>query len=532
MTVSNFEKIEEEFLEANNHWEIEKLYVDLATAKGKALTPVEKKFLRGLLCGFSPAEIASKVYKSRSSSTVRVYLSNGLYKYIEDLVSNQAGYAVKVKNWSRVTYLLEKAGYKKHLLKVDLDSDRITTPRQNDSNFVTIKPDSHLDLGEATDVSSFCGRETELALVKQYIIQDSCRLLVICGMAGIGKTALSVKLVQEVQENFDYVIWRSLHFAPPLESILTQLIQFLSPQQLTNSIETSINYTISQLLDCLRYSRCLIILDHVDAILSNKYTDEPTNFNLPTNNSIIQNNYSYSLPHTGYHQGYEEYGDLIRRLGDSQHQSCLLIITRDKPREITDLEGKTLPVRCLKLTGLNQAESIKFFTNQDLPGASQENIIKITEWYAGNPLFIKLVANRIHEFFGDSIEEFLAQNTLVCGNIRIILDEQFNRLSSLEKQIMYCLAVNPSFISLQTIESNILPGLPQHLLLKGIELLQKRSLIERQASSYSLTPVLREYIIERFIEEHWKLSAEKAGSLLITHTFLAKQLKNYIKASR
>lgn len=167
-----------------------------------------------------------------------------------------------------------------------------------------------------------------------------------------------------------------------------------------------------------------------------------------------------------------------------------------------------------------------------LPGASQENIIKITEWYAGNPLFIKLVANRIHEFFGDSIEEFLAQNTLVCGNIRIILDEQFNRLSSLEKQIMYCLAVNPSFISLQTIESNILPGLPQHLLLKGIELLQKRSLIERQASSYSLTPVLREYIIERFIEEHWKLSAEKAGSLLITHTFLAKQLKNYIKASR
>lgn len=63
MTVSNSKQIQEEFIEARNHWELEKLYIDLASAKGKALTPVEKKFLRGLLCGLSPAEIASTVYK-------------------------------------------------------------------------------------------------------------------------------------------------------------------------------------------------------------------------------------------------------------------------------------------------------------------------------------------------------------------------------------------------------------------------------------------------------------------------------------
>ncbi|MBD0264283.1 MAG: NB-ARC domain-containing protein, partial [Tolypothrix sp. Co-bin9] len=92
---ANSNKIEEEFVEAKNNWDLEKLYVDLASAKGKALTPVEKKFLRGLLCGFSPAEIANAVYKSRSSSTVRVYLSNGLYKYIEDMLSNQEGSSIK-----------------------------------------------------------------------------------------------------------------------------------------------------------------------------------------------------------------------------------------------------------------------------------------------------------------------------------------------------------------------------------------------------------------------------------------------------
>lgn len=116
MAVSEPHLVEEEFVEAKNSWELEKLYIDLASAKGKALTPVEKKFLRGLLCGFSPAEIASTVYKSKSSSTVRVYLSNGLYKYIEEMLSIATGTSIKVKNWSRVTHLLEKAGYKKKLL--------------------------------------------------------------------------------------------------------------------------------------------------------------------------------------------------------------------------------------------------------------------------------------------------------------------------------------------------------------------------------------------------------------------------------
>ncbi|MFQ4142570.1 NB-ARC domain-containing protein [Chlorogloeopsis sp. ULAP02] len=530
--MSNFKKREEEFIEANTHWEIEKLYIDLALAKGKALTPVEKKFLRGLLCGFSPAEIASKVYESRSSSTVRVYLSNGLYKYIEDLVSNQAGYSVKVKNWSRVTYLLEKAGYKKKLLTIDLDSDRLITTKQNDANSFTLKQDSHLDLDEAADVSCFYGRETELALVKKYIIQDNCRLLVLWGMAGIGKTALAVKLAQEIQENFDYVIWRSLHLAPALETILSQIIQFLSPQQQINITDKSMNLACSQLIDCLRSYRCLIFLDHVDAILDNSYENQLGNFNIPDNNYRIQNTSDYSLPHIDYHHDYENYGDLIRRIGDSQHQSCLLLTIREKPSKIVDLEGKMLSVRCLQLTGLNQAENTKIFKNNALLEFTQKDIKKITNWYAGNPLLIKLVANIIHDFFDNSIQEFLAQNTLIFTDIRVILDEQFNRLSSIEKQIMYCIAVNPDLISLQTIESQILPSLPKQLLLQGIELLRRRSLVEKQASGFSLVPVLREYIIERLIEESWKFSTEKAGSLLITHAFLEKQLKNYIQESR
>jgi hypothetical protein len=190
----------EEFIEATNNWELEKLYIDLASTKGKALTPVEKKFLRGLLCGCSPAEIATVVYQSRSSSTVRVYLSNGLYKYIEEMLSNQAGYLIKVKNWSRVTYLLEKAGYKKDRLQLQPVNSSKQIPQEPQVNLIKIKSTPIIDWGAAIDVSNFQGRTTELTKIQQWILQDHCRLVLLVGMAGIGKTAFSVKLAQEMQK--------------------------------------------------------------------------------------------------------------------------------------------------------------------------------------------------------------------------------------------------------------------------------------------------------------------------------------------
>ena len=201
MTASDSHVIEEEFVEAKNNWELEKLYVDLASAKGKALTPVEKKFLRGLLCGFSPAEIANTVYKTRSSSTVRVYLSNGLYKYIEEMLSNQSGSNIKVKNWSRVTQLLEKAGYKKNWASIEAITNSVMTRKKQNPEPVSIASAKY-DWGEAVDVSVFYGRSLELKQLQDWVIQGS-RLIVLLGMAGVGKTTLSVKLAQSFQDDFE-----------------------------------------------------------------------------------------------------------------------------------------------------------------------------------------------------------------------------------------------------------------------------------------------------------------------------------------
>jgi transcriptional regulator with XRE-family HTH domain len=80
-------------------------------------------------------------------------------------------------------------------------------------DFIQPDPDTPLvpaiapDWGEAPEVSRFYGRDDELASLRQWMIQDQCRLIGILGIGGIGKTALAVKLAEQMQEHFTYVIW-------------------------------------------------------------------------------------------------------------------------------------------------------------------------------------------------------------------------------------------------------------------------------------------------------------------------------------
>lgn len=97
----------EQFAEAANYWDLETLYGDLASAKGKRLTPVEKLHLRGLLWGCSPAEIAQKLQKSVKG--VESEVCTTLYIYVKNLVGKPND---KVENWRNVGEWLEDAGYK------------------------------------------------------------------------------------------------------------------------------------------------------------------------------------------------------------------------------------------------------------------------------------------------------------------------------------------------------------------------------------------------------------------------------------
>jgi hypothetical protein len=98
--------INEEFKEVEESWDLENLYKDLASAKGKHLTPIEKLHLRGLLAGHSPIEIAEK--RNKNPQGVRTDLCSSVYKYVKNLVDKCDE---KVENWRSIRDWLEEAGY-------------------------------------------------------------------------------------------------------------------------------------------------------------------------------------------------------------------------------------------------------------------------------------------------------------------------------------------------------------------------------------------------------------------------------------
>jgi len=72
------------------------------------------------------------------------------------------------------------------------------------------------DWGEALEAQTLYGREQELALLKQWVVTEHCRLVMLAGMGGVGKSAIAVALAHQVQQHFDFVLWRSLRNAPAL----------------------------------------------------------------------------------------------------------------------------------------------------------------------------------------------------------------------------------------------------------------------------------------------------------------------------
>ncbi|MFS0519153.1 NB-ARC domain-containing protein [Nostoc sp. UIC 10607] len=372
---------------------------------------------------------------------------------------------------------------------------------------------TRLDLGEAIFNSVFYGRTEELATLEQWILHEHCRLVTLLGIGGIGKTTLSVKFAQQIQDNFEYVIWRSLREAPPVKIILSNLIQFLSDEQETEgNLSESFSERVSRLLYYLQNHRCLVILDNAE--------------------SILRSGSRAGL----YREGYEEYGELLRRVGEATHQSCLVLTSREKPKEVALLEGEALPVRSLLVSGLKVGEGQEILKLKGLSAAEDEWKVMI-ERYGGNPLALKIVATTIQDVFDGNVTGFLQQDTAVFGDIRDILEQQFERLSDLEKNIMYWLAINRESITLSELRDDIISPVPQAKLLEAVESLGRRSLIEKATptliektgSLFTLQPVVMEYVTSSLIENVCEEIVTQNIDLFRCHALMKATGKDYIK---
>ncbi|MEG4025075.1 NB-ARC domain-containing protein [Microcoleus sp. S13C4] len=333
------------------------------------------------------------------------------------------------------------------------------------------------DWGQAPDVSVFYGRTEELTTLKQWILSDNCRLVALLGLAGSGKTTLSVQLAKQVQNEFDFVIWRSLRSTPAPSDFLGSLIQLFSNQQKPD-VPIDLNSQITRLVEYLRKHRCLVILDDLEAVLR---PEELAGH---------------------YREGYEGYRDLIVRLCEVNHNSCVVVVSSEEPTELALLEGEK--VRSLK-PAISSEIAREIFQEKGLWPQDQELEILLSR-YGGNLLALKIVATTINEFFEGNVLKLLEATALfIEEHISNLLAQQFDRMSSSEQDIAYWIAIAQSPISLATLREQMLVNSSLSDLLKNLDSLGRRSLIDKITEGgetvFMLQPLIVQYVTDRLVEQ-------------------------------
>ena len=318
-----------------------------------------------------------------------------------------------------------------------------------------------IDLTDAPELTGYYDRISELSTLKQWILQANTRLITIYGLSGIGKSDLALKLIEQTKTEFDYIIWVSLTNTPTLSTLQTELKQFFgrSPQP-----------PLSTVIDYFRSSRCLVILEDV------------------------QNIFSSSQLAGQYLAGYEDYGEFFKQIATSSHQSCLILLSWEKPREITALEAVNRPTRTLNLKGLGE-RSTDILREKEL--ADEKKWSDLIDLYQGHPSWLNIMAATILELFNGSVSLFLAHGTdLFLGDLEPFLESHLERLSESEKKVGYWLATQNEAvdISQQPADSE----LSKSEFWQAIQSLGRRSLVEKVLvggrSMFFLHPVFKAYI--------------------------------------
>ncbi|WP_017719574.1 AAA family ATPase [Kamptonema formosum] len=323
------------------------------------------------------------------------------------------------------------------------------------------QPEQRHDFTEAPDLDRLDNRTAELTTLKRWILAEKIRLVTLFGLPGIGKTALARELVEQIKDNFEYIVWRNCTGTLALQSLETNLIQFFSQNRETK---------LPSLIDYIRSHPCLIVLDDLQELFT-----------------------SGELAGT-YLPDCENYGKFWQQIARSPHTSCILLLSWEKPTEIATLEGENRHCRTLQLRGLGEPAA-EILAKKGL--TDEDKWSELIQLYAGNPSWLKIIASTILDLFNGSVERFLSYPSFFLGDLEPRLQVYYQRLSESEKKVILWLAHQEAADILRKPAELALSDAD---FLKAVQSLRKRGLMEKVSENglplFAVLTVFKAYLKE------------------------------------
>ena len=433
-------------------------------SRKKHLNDLERSIIEGVCEGRKYKDIASERIPPCGEAHVSEVAAN-LWKTISETLHED----VKKSNF--------RSTIERHQSDSIISNEFVQNSYVNYHPDITIHPQSHRSsslkqptiipqyLKDIPDIVPFYGRTEELGLLKTWILEEKCQSIIISGTLGSGKTALARQLLEQIKGEFDEIVWQSVGCKRSLVEFIDQnLLPSLSISSLPEP-PLDLEARISLLIEYLRQHRCLIILDDIDRLFAS--------------GELAGN----------YNPEYREYQDLFRRLKETNHQSCLLLLSREEPSNLSGVNHS------LQLGGLGEAGKEIFRTKGLI---DEDKWDEASEYIGGNPAYLMAVSIAINQLFGGRVGEFCkCPELFLTEEVRASLSWQFDRLSKPEQEVMK--AVSRELTSVNMCQLIKLLKISPSDISNAILSLGRRGLIERivvdGAVLFSLQPIIKQFIV-------------------------------------
>ena len=373
------------------------------------------------------------------------------------------------------------------------------------------------DWGDAPEVRAFYGREADVDDLSAELLEGGRRLVLIQGMQGMGKTRLSLAAVrartdgggglsnnirQPIADRFDHVVWLSLLNAPSSDELLRQLTSALPG---ATTVPADGADALDLLLARVKGSRCLILLDNLESLLEGGEG-------------------------SAFRAGTGDYGGVLARFARTQHESCIVLTTRETPARLAEICGPKQPACILQMQRLDSAGCGRILDDHGIK-YGPDLLARIVDAFGGNPLALELTAKRMLEVHDGDAARMLEVDGLAFAEIRRLLDWHFDRLSPAELRLAHCLAIAREGLTIAEVSTDL--GHASTLEVgDAIASIQQKMPLERRNGRFTLHAVLMEYATDRIVAQARSEVVTATAGLLDMVALCKARSKDYVRETQ